>query len=151
MAVPPARVPAPAQGPRDSCGQHPHGGWGLPCGFLPLSHSRLLPGVGALLSSLTVCDGSVWTVWFLVCGKHARRQGDAGQTEVATWDGPRPRRCVSLQIRAIQEPARCETPECLFLLTEMHDHLMEIEEKLAAWGYKENCVDVKLERAKIKR
>uniref|UniRef100_G1LVL0 Cilia- and flagella-associated protein 46 n=2 Tax=Ailuropoda melanoleuca TaxID=9646 RepID=G1LVL0_AILME len=60
-------------------------------------------------------------------------------------------RCVSHQIRAIQEPAGCETPECLFLLTEMHDHLMEIEEKLAAWGYKENCVDVKLERAKIKR
>ncbi|XP_045665368.1 cilia- and flagella-associated protein 46 isoform X2 [Ursus americanus] len=60
-------------------------------------------------------------------------------------------RCVSLQIRAIQEPAGCEPPECLFLLTEMHDHLMEIEEKLASWGYKENCVDIKLERAKIKR
>lgn len=58
---------------------------------------------------------------------------------------------MSLQIRAIQEPAGCEPPECLFLLTEMHDHLMEIEEKLASWGYKENCVDIKLERAKIKR
>lgn len=62
------------------------GGCGFPCGFLPLSHSRLLLGAGALLSSLTVCDGSVWPVWFLVCGKCAQRQGDTGQTEVATWD-----------------------------------------------------------------
>ncbi|XP_047559332.1 cilia- and flagella-associated protein 46 isoform X1 [Lutra lutra] len=60
-------------------------------------------------------------------------------------------RCVSLRIRAVEDLAGCEPPECLFLLTELHDRLTEIEKKLTAWGYKEQCVDIKLERAKIKR
>lgn len=59
-----------------------------------------------------------------------------------------PRRCVRLRIRAVQGLLDCE---CLFLLTELDDHLMEIEKKLTTWGYRENCVDIKLERAKIKR
>ncbi|XP_030895776.1 cilia- and flagella-associated protein 46-like isoform X2 [Leptonychotes weddellii] len=57
-------------------------------------------------------------------------------------------RCVRLRIRAVQGLLDCE---CLFLLTELDDHLMEIEKKLTTWGYRENCVDIKLERAKIKR
>lgn len=61
------------------------------------------------------------------------------------------RRCVSLRIRAVEELAGCDPPECLVLLTELHERLTEIEEKLTAWGCKEKCVDIKLERAEIKR
>ncbi|XP_044924407.1 cilia- and flagella-associated protein 46 isoform X2 [Mustela putorius furo] len=60
-------------------------------------------------------------------------------------------RCVSLRVRAVEDLAGSEPPECLLLLTELHDRLTEIEKKLTACGYKEKCVDIKLERAKIKR
>lgn len=62
-----------------------------------------------------------------------------------------PCRCVSLQIRAAQELVSGEPPECLFRLSEMDDRLMEIEKKLITWGCPQNCVNIKLERAKIKR
>lgn len=58
---------------------------------------------------------------------------------------------MSLRVRAVEDLAGCEPPERLLLLTELHDRLMEIEKKLTACGYKEKCVDIKLERAKIKR
>lgn len=70
---------------------------------------------------------------------------------MATWDGPAAHRCVSLRVRAVEDLAGSEPPECLLLLTELHDRLTEIEKKLTACGYKEKCVDIKLERAKIKR
>nr|XP_023417215.1 cilia- and flagella-associated protein 46 isoform X2 [Cavia porcellus] len=60
-------------------------------------------------------------------------------------------RCVSLQIQDIQGAIDGEFPECLVLLKELDNRLLEIEEKLINCGYKENCVDIKLERAKIKR
>ncbi|XP_073096194.1 cilia- and flagella-associated protein 46 isoform X2 [Manis javanica] len=60
-------------------------------------------------------------------------------------------RCASLRIRVAQEPVDGEPSECLFLLKEMDDYLLEIEKKFTDCGYKENCVDIKLERAKIKR
>ncbi|XP_043453885.1 cilia- and flagella-associated protein 46 isoform X3 [Prionailurus bengalensis] len=60
-------------------------------------------------------------------------------------------RCVSLQIKAAQESADGEPPGCLLLLNKMDDCLTEIEKRLITWGYRDNCVDVKLERAKIKR
>uniref|UniRef100_A0ABI7X214 Cilia and flagella associated protein 46 n=1 Tax=Felis catus TaxID=9685 RepID=A0ABI7X214_FELCA len=60
-------------------------------------------------------------------------------------------RCVSLQIKAAQESADGEPPGCLLLLNKMDDCLTEIEKRLITWGYRDNCVDIRLERAKIKR
>ncbi|XP_013358484.1 PREDICTED: cilia- and flagella-associated protein 46 isoform X2 [Chinchilla lanigera] len=60
-------------------------------------------------------------------------------------------RCVSLQIQIIQGSADSEFPECLVLLKELDNCLLEMEEKFINCGYKKNCVDIKLERAKIKR
>ncbi|XP_058291854.1 cilia- and flagella-associated protein 46 isoform X6 [Hylobates moloch] len=60
-------------------------------------------------------------------------------------------RCLSLRVRVAQQSAVTEPTECSLLLKEMDDGLLEIERKFIACGYKENCVDVKLERAKIKR
>ncbi|XP_008581370.1 PREDICTED: tetratricopeptide repeat protein 40, partial [Galeopterus variegatus] len=60
-------------------------------------------------------------------------------------------RCVSLQITVAQEAADSEPPDGCFLLKGMDDTLMKIEEKFINCGYRENCVDIKLERAKIKR
>uniref|UniRef100_A0A8D0Q223 Cilia and flagella associated protein 46 n=1 Tax=Sus scrofa TaxID=9823 RepID=A0A8D0Q223_PIG len=55
-------------------------------------------------------------------------------------------RCVSLQIRAMREPL--EDP---LLLAELGDRLLEIEEKFLSCGYKERGVDMRLERAKMRR
>nr|XP_058910979.1 cilia- and flagella-associated protein 46 [Kogia breviceps] len=60
-------------------------------------------------------------------------------------------RCVSLQIKAIQEPVDCEPVPNSFLLMEMDDRLLEIEEKFTSIGHKEQCVDIRLERAQMKR
>eukprot|EP00070_Physeter_catodon_P030862 XP_028337756.1 cilia- and flagella-associated protein 46 [Physeter catodon] len=60
-------------------------------------------------------------------------------------------RCVSLQIKAIQEPVDCEPIPNSFLLMEMDDRLLEIEDKFTSIGHKEQCVDIKLERAQMKR
>ncbi|XP_059947631.1 cilia- and flagella-associated protein 46 [Mesoplodon densirostris] len=60
-------------------------------------------------------------------------------------------RCVSLQIKAVQEPVDCEPLQNSFLPMEMDDRLLEIEEKFTNIGHKEKCVDIKLERAKMKR
>ncbi|XP_045295286.1 cilia- and flagella-associated protein 46 isoform X5 [Leopardus geoffroyi] len=60
-------------------------------------------------------------------------------------------RCVSLQIKAAQESADGEPPGCLLLLNKMDDCLTEIEKRLITWGYRDNCADIRLERAKIKR
>lgn len=62
-----------------------------------------------------------------------------------------PRRCVSLRIKAAQESVDGDPPGCSSLLRDMDDCLMEIEKRLAAWGYGDRCVDIKLERARIKR
>ncbi|KAM6182244.1 cilia- and flagella-associated protein 46 [Erethizon dorsatum] len=60
-------------------------------------------------------------------------------------------RCVSLQIQVIQDSADGEFPGCSVLLKKLDNCLLEIEEKFINCGYKENCVDMKLEHAKIKR
>uniref|UniRef100_A0A2K6BDB7 Cilia and flagella associated protein 46 n=2 Tax=Macaca TaxID=9539 RepID=A0A2K6BDB7_MACNE len=60
-------------------------------------------------------------------------------------------RCLSLRVRVAQQSAVTEATECSLLLKDMDDSLLEIERKFIDCGYKENCVDVKLERAKIKR
>nr|XP_039321178.1 cilia- and flagella-associated protein 46 isoform X3 [Saimiri boliviensis boliviensis] len=60
-------------------------------------------------------------------------------------------RCLSLRVRVAQESAVTEPTECSLLLKELDDSLLDIERRFIDCGYKENCVDVKLERAKIKR
>lgn len=62
-----------------------------------------------------------------------------------------PPRCVSLQIKAAQEPEDSEPFQNSLLLMEMDDRLLEIEEKFTNIGHNEKCVDIKLERAKMKR
>ncbi|KAK2099303.1 Cilia- and flagella-associated protein 46, partial [Saguinus oedipus] len=59
--------------------------------------------------------------------------------------------CLSLRVRVAQESAVTEPTEYSLLLKEMDDSLLDIERRFTECGYKENCVDVKLERAKIKR
>lgn len=63
----------------------------------------------------------------------------------------RPHRSLNLQIQVAQESVGSESCESPFLLSELYDQLLEIEEKFVNCGYKENCVDIKLERGKIKR
>ncbi|XP_023564812.1 cilia- and flagella-associated protein 46 [Octodon degus] len=60
-------------------------------------------------------------------------------------------RCVSIQIQLIRDSADSEFPECLALLKELDRCLLDTEETFISCGYKEHCVDIKLERAKIKR
>ncbi|XP_007452074.1 PREDICTED: tetratricopeptide repeat protein 40 [Lipotes vexillifer] len=60
-------------------------------------------------------------------------------------------RCVSLQVKAAQELEDSEPFQNSLLLMEMDDRLLEIEEKFTNIGHKEKCVDIKLERAKMKR
>ncbi|XP_072828267.1 cilia- and flagella-associated protein 46 isoform X6 [Vicugna pacos] len=60
-------------------------------------------------------------------------------------------RCVHLQIQASQELAEGESPACSSLLMEMDDRLLGIEEKFISCGCQEKCVEIKLERAKLKR
>ncbi|KAF5914545.1 hypothetical protein HPG69_010817 [Diceros bicornis minor] len=60
-------------------------------------------------------------------------------------------RCVSLRVKASQEPVEGEPSERLLLLNKMDACLLEIEKKFISCGYQENCVDIKLERAKMKR
>ncbi|KAM9618801.1 cilia- and flagella-associated protein 46 [Trichechus inunguis] len=59
--------------------------------------------------------------------------------------------CVGLQIRAIQGTVHSEPSEYSMLLNKLDNCLLEIEKKFINCGYKEKCVDIKLERAKIKR
>nr|XP_033697747.1 cilia- and flagella-associated protein 46 [Tursiops truncatus] len=60
-------------------------------------------------------------------------------------------RCVSLQLQAAQEPGDSEPFQNSALLMEMENRLLEMEEKFTSIGHKEKCVDIKLERAKMKR
>ncbi|XP_058400316.1 cilia- and flagella-associated protein 46 [Diceros bicornis minor] len=60
-------------------------------------------------------------------------------------------RCVSLRVKASQEPVEGEPSERLLLLNKMDACFLEIEKKFISCGYQENCVDIKLERAKMKR
>ena len=64
---------------------------------------------------------------------------------------PRPRRCVNLQIKAVQEQLDRDPLEHLFLMMEIDNRLLEVEEKFASIGHKEKCVDIQLERARMKR
>ncbi|XP_023492381.2 cilia- and flagella-associated protein 46 isoform X4 [Equus caballus] len=60
-------------------------------------------------------------------------------------------RSVSLRIQVAQEPIEGEPSDRAFLLNQMDDYLLEIENRFISCGYQEHCVDIKLERAKIKR
>ncbi|XP_026968831.1 cilia- and flagella-associated protein 46 [Sagmatias obliquidens] len=60
-------------------------------------------------------------------------------------------RCVSLQLQAAQERGDSEPFQNSALLMEMENRLLEMEEKFTSIGHKEKCVDIKLERAKMKR
>lgn len=62
-----------------------------------------------------------------------------------------PLRCVSLQLQAAQERGDSEPFQNSALLMEMENRLLEMEEKFTSIGHKEKCVDIKLERAKMKR
>lgn len=62
-----------------------------------------------------------------------------------------PGRCVDLRIQLARESADGDASHCAFLLKEMDEHLLEIEGEFMSCGYRENCVDVRLKRAKIKR
>ncbi|XP_012516129.1 PREDICTED: cilia- and flagella-associated protein 46 [Propithecus coquereli] len=60
-------------------------------------------------------------------------------------------RCLSLQVKVARESVDNEPLECLVSLKELDNRLMEIEKKFISCGYRENCVDIKLERAQVKR
>ena len=64
---------------------------------------------------------------------------------------PCPRRCVHLQIRAVREQLDRDPLENLFLMLEIDNRLLEVEEKFASIGHEEKCVDIQLERARVKR
>ncbi|XP_075389603.1 cilia- and flagella-associated protein 46 [Tenrec ecaudatus] len=60
-------------------------------------------------------------------------------------------RCISLQLQVVQESFSSHPSEFLELLVKMDQSLVDIEKKFISCGCREHCVDVKLERAKIKR
>ncbi|XP_007935070.1 cilia- and flagella-associated protein 46 [Orycteropus afer afer] len=60
-------------------------------------------------------------------------------------------RCVSLQIQSIEESVYSEPSGYSPLLNKMDECLLELEKRFIQCGRKEKCVDIKLERAKIKR
>ncbi|XP_045147306.1 cilia- and flagella-associated protein 46 [Echinops telfairi] len=60
-------------------------------------------------------------------------------------------RCISLQLQVVQESFSSSPSVFLELLDKMDHSLVDIEKKFIGCGRREHCVDVKLERAKIKR
>lgn len=62
-----------------------------------------------------------------------------------------PSRCVKLQIQFACNLTSKEHDDYPFLLKELEDHLLEVEENFIFGGYHKNYVDLKLEHAKIKR
>ncbi|XP_016061813.1 PREDICTED: cilia- and flagella-associated protein 46 [Miniopterus natalensis] len=60
-------------------------------------------------------------------------------------------RCLKLRIQITQESVDSEPSAFPFLLSELDNCLLEIEKKFVKCGYKEKCVDIKLERARVKR
>ena len=70
---------------------------------------------------------------------------------VAAMPRPRPRRWVHLQIRAVREQLDRDPLESLFLMLEIENRLLEVEEKFASIGHEERCMDIQLERARMKR
>ncbi|XP_010857855.1 PREDICTED: protein CFAP46, partial [Bison bison bison] len=60
-------------------------------------------------------------------------------------------RCVHLQIRAVREQLDRDPLENLFLMLEIENRLLEVEEKFASIGQEERCMDIQLERARMKR
>lgn len=64
---------------------------------------------------------------------------------------PALRRCLSLRAQAARDLAGREPAELPSLLEELGDRLSEVEEKFVSCGYRENRMDVMLERVQIKR
>nr|XP_027786130.1 cilia- and flagella-associated protein 46 [Marmota flaviventris] len=60
-------------------------------------------------------------------------------------------RIMNLQIQITQNSEHSKLPDCWVLFKEMDDQLLKIEEDFIKCGYEENCVNIKLQRAKIKR
>ncbi|XP_076982551.1 cilia- and flagella-associated protein 46 isoform X2 [Tamandua tetradactyla] len=60
-------------------------------------------------------------------------------------------RCAALCARAVQTPADSEPSGTRTLLSRLDGSLLEIEKKFINCGHRESCIDIKLERAKIKR
>lgn len=60
-------------------------------------------------------------------------------------------RCVSLQIQDVLEAVDREPPGVLVLLNEMEHRLQDLEERFLSCGYKEKGVEIRLERARVKR
>ncbi|KAG5196142.1 hypothetical protein R6Z07F_018059 [Ovis aries] len=60
-------------------------------------------------------------------------------------------RCVNLQIKAVQEQLDRDPLQNLFLTLEIDGRLLEVEEKFVSIGRKEKCMDIQLERARLKR
>ncbi|KAM5140139.1 cilia- and flagella-associated protein 46 [Callospermophilus lateralis] len=60
-------------------------------------------------------------------------------------------RIMNLQIQITQNSEHSKLPDCWVLFKEMDDQLLKIEEDFIKCGYEENCVNIKLQRAKIRR
>ncbi|XP_052029594.1 cilia- and flagella-associated protein 46 [Apodemus sylvaticus] len=60
-------------------------------------------------------------------------------------------RCMKLQIQFTFDLIGKELNDYSFLLRELEDHLLEVEENFIFGGYHKNYVDLKIEHAKIKR
>ncbi|KAM7074050.1 cilia- and flagella-associated protein 46 isoform 1-T1 [Molossus nigricans] len=60
-------------------------------------------------------------------------------------------RCLNLRTQVAQEAVGSEPSQFPSLLSELDGCLQEVEGKFTGCGYREKCVDVKLQRAKIKR
>ena len=84
------------------------------------------------------------------CPEWSWRWAVAGPS-VAVSPRPRPCRCVSLQIKAVEGQLDRDPQENLVLTLEIDRRLLEVEEKFASIGHKEKCMDIQLERARIKR
>ncbi|XP_045438178.1 cilia- and flagella-associated protein 46 [Pipistrellus kuhlii] len=60
-------------------------------------------------------------------------------------------RSAKLRIRVARESMDGESSQLPFPLSELYDQLLDIERKFVSCGHKENCVDIMLERSKLKR
>lgn len=60
-------------------------------------------------------------------------------------------RCVTLQVQLSFSLVDKALLECPFVLADLENHLVEVEEKFIQSGYKRKFVDLKLEHAQIKK
>lgn len=107
------------------------------------------PGGGAELVLDSVSQGGPWAEGGSLCSWAFKSGGQSFKPTILRTHLSI--RCMKLQIQFAFDLIGKELNDYSFLLRELEDHLLEVEENFIFGGYHKNYVDLKIEHAKIKR